>query len=72
MDKESYYEMFEPHDISVVLNSEVGEELRLTNLKSNQPFCRLEVLRIALYKQYLDSIGYHGNLADAPFVKIKK
>lgn len=72
MDKESYYEMFEPHDISVVLNSEVEEELRLTNLKSNQPFYRLEVLRIALYKQYLDSIGYHGNLADAPFVKIKK
>lgn len=72
MDKESYYEMFEPHDISVVLNSEVEEELRLTNLKSNQPFYRLKILRIALYKQYLDSIGYHGNLADAPFVKIKK
>lgn len=69
MDKEAYYEIFQPQDISVILNSEVDNELNLTTLKTNQPVFRMSLLKIALYKQYLDSIGYKGSLEEAPCAK---
>ena len=69
MDKEKYYEVFQPKDISIILNSEVDKELNLTTSKTNQPVTRMELLRIALYKQYLDSIGYNGSLEEAPCAK---
>ena len=39
--------------------------------KTEQPTDRCELLRIALYKQYLNSIGYKGNFENAPYVKTK-
>lgn len=65
----SYYELFEPKDISVILNCDVEKELALTNLKTDQYRDRCHLLKIALYKQYLDSINYHDDLEKAPSIK---
>jgi len=72
VDEGQYYNLFQPQDISVILNSKVAEELALTELKTNQEQDRCELLKIALYKQYLDSIGYQGSLEDAPSICPKK
>lgn len=73
IDKGTYYRLFEPEDISVILNSKVKEELALTCKKTKQCFDRCYLLKIALYKQYLTSIGYEGDLENAPNIsKIKK
>jgi len=72
IDKESYYKIFEPKDISVILNSNVSKELELTNKKTDQYPFRCPLMKIALYKQYLNSIGFDGILEDAPPVKVKK
>lgn len=72
IDKESYYKIFEPKNLSVILNSDVEKELELTNKKTDQYIYRCPLVKIALYKQYLHSIGYEGKLEDAPQLKIKK
>lgn len=69
IDKNQYYDIFLPQDISVILNSKVADELLLTSLKTEQYLDRCHLLKIALYKQYLSSIGYHGNLETAPSIK---
>ena len=69
VDKEQYYNIFQPQDVSVILNSKVAEELSLTNLKTEQYWDRCNLLKIALYKQYLSSAGYQGNLETAPSTK---
>ena len=73
IDKDTYYKIFEPEDVSVILNSKVDEELTLTEEKTKQYFDRCYLLKIALYKQYLNSIGYKGDLQNAPNIqKLKK
>ena len=72
IDKDTYYRIFEPEDISIIINENVEEELALTNERTQQPFNRCNLLKIALYKQYLNSIGYHDTLANAPSIKTLK
>lgn len=69
IDKDMYYGIFEPQEISVILNSKVKEELALTNQKTDQPSNRCYLLKIALYKEYLNSIGYQGTIEEAPSMK---
>lgn len=72
VDKDQYYNIFQPQDISVILNSKVVEELSLTTLKTEQESNRCNLLKIALYKQYLNSIGYQDTLLKAPSTKSLK
>ena len=51
VDRDSYYNIFEPQDISAILNSEVQKELFLANQEKIQPVKRCPLLKIALYKQ---------------------
>lgn len=48
-----YEKLFEPDVISIVLNSNISEELKITKKKTNQPLERQALLKIALYKQLL-------------------
>ncbi len=70
IDKDEYYNIFEPKELSIIQNRKVEEELRITNEKTNQNRDRCQLLKITLYKQYLESIGYEGRLEDAPSTKI--
>ncbi len=56
MSKEKYYSLFEAKDISVILNKDIDEELLIAERNTNQPKARYELLKIALYKQYLEKI----------------
>ena len=69
IDKDLYDKMFEPKELSVILNKKVNEELKLTEEKTNQISRRCQLLKIVLYKQYLQSINYHGPLEKAPSIK---
>jgi len=69
MEKNDYYRLFEPEELSVILSQNIEDELAYTNLKSSQPLSRHHLLKIALYKQYLQSIGYSGSLEKAPYVR---
>lgn len=69
VDKDSYYNILQPKEISCILNSEVIRELILTTLKTSQPLNWYAMLKIALYKEYLSSINYQGNLKDAPSLR---
>ena len=71
MDKEQYEQIFQPEEVSVILNSQVDKELALTSEKTEQYFARSGLLKIALYKEYLQSIGYEGSLEDAPIATAK-
>ncbi len=71
VDKDLYYHIFQPQEISVILNSKVAEELALTDLKTDQDPYLHELLKITLYKQYLSNIGYQGDLETAPSTKTK-
>lgn len=51
--KDSYDFIFEPEEISRVLNSNITSELKITNRNTNQPIERFALLKIALYKQLL-------------------
>ena len=51
--KETYDFIFEPEEISVVLNSNISRELKITNQNTDQPLERFALLKIALYKQLL-------------------
>lgn len=66
IDKNQYYKLFEPSELSIILNSNVWNEYIITKCKTEQPIRRCKLLQIALYKQYLNSIGYQGTLSDAP------
>ncbi len=66
MDKDMYYRLFQPQEVSVILNSNVDEELNQVKSKLEWFYGRYPLLKIALYKQYLESIGYIGNLKDGP------
>ena len=70
IDKDEYYNIFEPRELSIIQNRKVKEELTITNEKTNQNRDRCQLLKITLYKQYLESIGYEGRLEEAPSTKI--
>lgn len=71
MDKDMYYRLYDPQELSVVPNGNVWVELMHEARKTDQPDERWALLRIALYKQYLDSIGYKGSLQDGPSLRKK-
>ena len=72
VNKDEYYNIYEPKDISIIPNDEVDIELALTDTKSNQDPSRCGLLKIALYKEYLNFMGYEGTLEEAPYVKCLK
>lgn len=69
--KNDYYKIWNPEEISVILNSDIDKEIKLTDTKSRQDSFRYKLLNIALYKRYLNNIGYNGSLEDAPYIKIR-
>ena len=69
IDKNQYYNIFEPQNISVILNSNVDKELDIINSKTNPESNIYHLLKIALYKEYLQNIRYQGSLEDAPIIK---
>lgn len=71
MDKTQYYEIYKPQEISFVLNNELDYEIAIAEERSNQPYDRMRLPKLFLYKQYLESIGYKGEFIDAPYVKTK-
>lgn len=72
IEKNQYYNIFEPWEISVIKNSEVEDEIEITNTKTKQDRDRYDLLKIALYKQYLQLIDYRGKFEDAPSIKSYK
>lgn len=67
--KEQYDKLHQPREISVILNKEVEKELALVESKIVENFAFCQLLKIALYKQYLNSIGYQGELKQAPYTR---
>lgn len=65
-EKESYYDIFSPTEISVILNTEIDRELEITITNTCQPQDRCQLIKIALYKEYLQKIGYTGSFENAP------
>lgn len=57
MNKEEYYNLFEPKDILLILNKNIDEELRKVEMNTDQPKKRFGLLKIALYKQYLEMVN---------------
>ncbi len=76
MDKEDYYKLNLPDEVSFILNSDVDREYNLINNYKTTPtssYDLVPLMKVALYKQYLDSIGYYGELEKAPVIsKVKK
>lgn len=66
INRDRYYSLFNPRDISVILNSDVDDELCDVLLNTSQPYDRCQLLKIALYKYYLNTIHYNGPLEDGP------
>ncbi len=66
INKDEYYSLFKPRDVSVILNSRVDYEYGIVLEKSNQKVDRCHLLKIALYKEYLRNIGYNGPLENGP------
>lgn len=71
LDKKQYYQIYNPHDLSVIKNSDVENQIQLVDSKTEEND-RCKLLKIALYKQYLQTIGYEGSLEGAPKEKIYK
>lgn len=72
IDEDAYYQLYQPQELSVVLNKKLDEEYYLVNYLKTTPTNPKEinrVLKIALYKQYLNGIGYHGELQNAPVIR---
>lgn len=69
--KEEYKRIWEPSKIITIENENLSEIEMITSQKSNQNPENFSLLRIALYQQYLDSIGYQGTMQEAPYVKEK-
>ncbi len=76
IDYHSYYQLYHPQELSVILNKKVEEEYAIVNqikTTTTSKYKLNELMKIALYKQYLQHIGYQGELKDAPVIsKIKK
>lgn len=66
MNKTDYYSLYNPREVSVVLNMDVRDERKIAESKTQQPYSRCYLLKIALYKIFLDYINYEGSLEDAP------
>ena len=69
MDKESYDRLYYTNCISKTLNNRIDSEAEIINQKIKLKKVTAKVLRIALYKEYLNSIGYTGSLEDAPSLR---
>ena len=69
MDKRQYDCLFQPQEISVILGKQVEKELEITLQNTNQKQIRAILLKIVLYKQYLQQIGYQGDIAHAPKIR---
>ena len=54
MNKEEYYHLFEPKYILFILNKDIDEELIKAEMNTNQQKERFGLLKIALYRQYLE------------------
>lgn len=72
INKDLYYRIFSPEEVSITLNRKVNKELQIVDNKTMQPSGICQILKIALYKQYLKSINYKGSLEDAPTLKKEK
>lgn len=66
LSKEDYYSLYKPKEVSVVLNEDVSDQHRVVLMKSHQPRERCELLKIALYKEYLKNIRYKGEFEEGP------
>ncbi len=68
-----YMEIFERlHDttcVSQILNSQLNKEIEITNKKIDLQEVKAKVLRVALYKEYLNSIGYIGPIEKGPSLR---
>lgn len=64
--KRTYDAILEPQELSVIENKEVRSKVRIVDEKICPSVNFAELLRVALYQQYLNSIGYKGTLAEAP------
>ncbi len=69
MDKDQYDRLFLPNEISIIQNRMIEEQLSIVDDESNEYCDKCELLRIALYKEYLRNINYYGDLNCAPPVK---
>lgn len=69
LDKDRYYYLYEAKDIVKTKNSDFSDIMRLVDQKSLHLEDYIAPLRLALYKQYLDYIGYNGSLKEAPSLK---
>lgn len=69
IDKEAFDRLYNITCVSKTLNSQLYREFEITNSKVDLKEVRSQVLRVALYKEHLDSIGYTGPLEKAPSLK---
>lgn len=69
MDKEIYDNLFHSTYVSKVLNNDIDNELNIVNEKVKLKKVNAYLMRIALYKEYLNSIGYTGSLEKGPSLK---
>lgn len=68
MTQKDYNRLLQPEEVSVIPNDKVLSEALITKEKAGQSnWCT--IIKIALYKEYLTSIGYNGDLEKAPYVK---
>lgn len=70
MEKQQYDRLYKPKEISIILNREVEKELAITLEKTDLPEHLCKLLKISLYKEYLQSISYYGPLKQAPPSKL--
>ena len=68
-DRTTYYKLFEPENISIIRNCNIKKELEITESKTKQKRNMSPLLKIALYKKYLDDINYVGELENAPSLR---
>ena len=69
MDKHDYDRLNGTQVISKVIDSEVLYELAIVDEKTKIPKTWCKLLRIALYKEYLNSINYFGDMVNGPTSK---
>lgn len=71
MTKTDYDRLLQPEEISVIPNNEVFKEALITKEKAGASKWST-IIKIALFKEYLTSVGYYGNLEEAPYVNQKR
>lgn len=69
MSRDDYYSLYLPKEVSVIKNSDVRREVNITQLKTAQCLRRHALLKVALYKLYLQEISYNGSLEEAPILR---